>query len=94
MFKTKQQLDRGSIGSGLGLLVYLCCLQWNAPGLATNLVLVAGCVVALWTEVSILSYPKEQKEADINYNNLWGQGAMTLLLVGSAVGTAAQALGL
>lgn len=94
MFQTKKQLDRGSIASGVGLLAYLACLQFQAPMVASYGVLVLALGIALWTEASILCYPAEKREADINYNNLWGQSAMTLLLLGCAAVVVRQLLGL
>lgn len=94
MFQTKKQLDRGSIATGVGLLGHLVLVMVEAPSAVSNLVLVLALAIALWTEASVLTYPKEKKEADINYNNLWGQSAMTLLLIGSAAVVVRQWLGL
>lgn len=79
MFTTKKELERGGICSGVGLLVYLILRKIGVAVALSHVLALLGLGISLWTAISIWCYPKEKKEADINYNNLWGQSAMTLL---------------
>ena len=92
LLKTREQMNRGAIVSGVGFLVYLgaSALAWETVGLV--LAIVFG-LIALYVFVSTLAGRSKDKEA-VSYSLMWGTGALALMLLGCAVLTIRMYLGL
>lgn len=92
LLRTVRQMNAGAIVSGIGFALYLIASALGKEAAADGIAVVFG-VVALYVFVSISEGRRLDKEA-VSYNLLWGQGALTLLLVGCAVLTVKIRLGL
>ena len=80
LFKNLRQIHLGEIISGIGFLAYLvgAALEW--PGVLMTAGAAIFMVIAIWTLVSMLVYPKEKRIKEFSYNLIIGQGALTVLL--------------
>lgn len=80
----KKQLGAGAIVSGVGALAYLVGSALALPQTLLGILAVAFAVAAVYTMASIVFYPKARRKAELSYNILWGQAALTILLVACA----------
>ncbi|MEG1657616.1 MAG: hypothetical protein RR288_01030 [Oscillibacter sp.] len=80
----KKQLGMGAIVSGVGLLLYLIGSALALPQTVLGIVAIAFALAAVYTMASIVFYPKARRKAELSYNILWGQAALTILLVACA----------
>ena len=87
LLQTTKQMNIGAAVSGVGFLLYLA-----ASALGDGTAIVLG-VAALYVFASIAAGRRRDKEA-VSYNLLWGQTALTVLLVACAVLGVRQRLGL
>lgn len=92
LLQTVKQLNTGAMVSGIGFLLYIAASALGWETAADLLVLTFG-LVALYVFTSVAVGRKRSKET-VSYSLLWGQGALTLLLAGSAVLTVKLRLGL
>lgn len=78
---TEQQIQRGASISGVGFLLYLAAaaLRWAA---AAGILAVVFAIGAAYVFVSIVI--RSSKGTKATYSLLWGQGALTILLVACA----------
>ena len=83
LLQTVKQMNNGAIVSGIGFLLYVAASALQLEVLADILVIAFG-IVAVYVLVSVAEGRKKDKKA-VSYNLLWGQRALTLLLVGWAV---------
>ena len=90
LLQTVKQMNNGAIVFGFLLYVAASALQLDV--LADILVIAFG-IVAVYVLVSVAEGRKKDKKA-VSYNLLWGQTALTILLVGCAVLTIRLRLGL
>lgn len=92
LLQTPKQMNMGAIVSGVGFVLYLV-ISALGQTLAADAVAVLFGIVALYVLASVAAGRRKDKEA-VSYSLLWGQGAVTLLLVGCAVLAIRQRLGL
>lgn len=92
LLQTVQQMNAGAIVSGLGFVLYLVCSALGQET-AADIVTMAFGIVALYVFASVAAGRQKDKEA-VSYSLLWGQSALTILLVGCAVLTIKLRLGL
>lgn len=92
LFQTQKQMNNGAIASGIGFAGYLVLMALEMEQIA-NFVAIAFGVVALWTLLSVAIGRRRDKEA-VSYNLLWGQGALTVLMVACAVLSVQALLGI
>lgn len=92
LLQTPKQMNMGAIVSGVGFVLYLV-ISALGQTLAADAVAVIFGIVALYVLASVAAGRRKDKEA-VSYSLLWGQGAVTLLLVGCAVLAIRQRLGL
>ena len=92
LLQTVKQMNNGAIVSGIGFLLYVAASALQLEVLADILVIAFG-IVAVYVLVSVAEGRKKDKKA-VSYNLLWGQTALTILLVGCAVLTIRLRLGL
>lgn len=85
LFHSVGKVHTGEVLSGVGFLVYLIGSGVKLPDAVLCVPLVIFSAAAVWTLVSILTYPKERKREELSYNILWGQGAVTILLLAGTV---------
>ena len=83
--KTLRQVTAGRIISGVGLALYLAgsALELSDRVMLVPLILFA--LAALWTMLSIVLLPRKLREQEGTVGLIWGQFAVTVLLVGCAV---------
>ena len=92
LLRTVRQMNTGAAVSGLGFLLYLAASALNAPAAADGIAVVFGlAAVDVWA--AIAARRRRDKEA-VSYSLLWGQTALTVLLVACAVLGMRQRLGL
>ena len=82
LLQTVKQMNNGAIVSGIGFLLYVAASALHLDALADILVIAFG-VVAVYVLASVAEGRKKDKKA-VSYNLLWGQTALTILLVGCA----------
>jgi membrane protein implicated in regulation of membrane protease activity len=82
---TQKQLHAGEIVSGAGFLLYIALSALKIPEAALAAELAVFSVFSVWTLVSMIVYPRSRKKKEVSYNLLWGQGALTILLVACEV---------
>lgn len=92
LFQTKKQMNNGAIATGLGFVLYLVLLVLGLE-LPADLVAIAFGVVGIFNSLSVLAGRRRDK-ADVSYNLLWGQLALTIFLVACAVLAVRQRMGL
>ena len=92
LLQTVKQMNNGAIVSGIGFLLYVAASALQLEVLADILVIAFG-IVAVYVLVSVAEGRKKDNKA-VSYNLLWGQTALTILLVGCAVLTIRLRLGL
>ncbi len=92
LLQTTKQMNIGAAVSGVGFLLYLAASALGSRALADGTAIVFG-VAALYVFASIAAGRRRDKEA-VSYNLLWGQTALTVLLVACAVLGVRQRLGL
>ena len=92
LLQTVKQMNNGAIVSGIGFLLYVAASALELDVLAGILAIAFG-IAALYVLVSVAEGRKRDKKA-VSYNLLWGQTALTILLVGCAVLTIRLWLGL
>ena len=92
LLQTVKQMNNGATVSGIGFLLYVAASALHLDALADILVIAFG-VVAVYVLASVAEGRKKDKKA-VSYNLLWGQTALTILLVGCAVLTIRLRLGL
>ena len=92
LLQTVKQMNNGAIVSGIGFLLYVAASALHLDALADILVIAFG-VVAVYVLASVAVGRKKDNKA-VSYNLLWGQTALTILLVGCAVLTIRLRLGL
>ncbi len=92
LLQTTSSMNVGAIVSGIGFLLYLAASALALETVADLLILVFG-LVSVYVFVSVAAGRKRDREA-VSYSLLWGQGALTLLLAGSAILTIKLRLGL
>lgn len=92
LLQTVKQMNNGAIISGIGFLLYVAASALELDVLAGILAIAFG-IAALYVLVSVAEGRKQDKKA-VSYNLLWGQTALTILLVGCAVLTIRLWLGL
>jgi len=88
-----QKWHSGSILTGVGLLLYVAGSALKLPDGLVDAVLFVSTAVSLVTLLSLLLSPRAQRRADSTMSFLWGQFAMTALLVLCTVGTVRLLLG-
>ena len=92
LLQTKKQMNNGAIATGAGFVLYMALLVAGLE-LAADLVAIAFGVVGIYVSLSVLEGRRRDRE-DVSYNLLWGQLALTILLVACAVLAVRQRLGL
>lgn len=92
LLQTVKQMNNGAIVSGIGFLLYVAASALELDVLAGILAIAFG-IAALYVLVSVAEGRKRDKKT-VSYNLLWGQTALTILLVGCAVLTIRLWLGL
>ena len=92
LLQTVKQMNNGAIVSGIGFLLYVAASALQLDVLADILVIAFG-IVAVYVLASVAEGRKKDNKA-VSYNLLWGQTALTILLVGCAVLTIRLRLGL
>ena len=92
LLQTKKQMNNGAIATGAGFVLYMALLVAGLE-LAADLVAIAFGVVGIYVSLSVLERRRRDRE-DVSYNLLWGQLALTILLVACAVLAVRQRLGL
>ena len=93
LLKNLHQLRIGQIVSALGFAVYIVCSALNSAESVQLAVLVLFSLIALWTMASVIFYPRARKKEEVSYNVVWGQGAVTIVLVACTVLTIRQMMG-
>ena len=93
LFHNLHQLHVGQILSGVGFLLFAVGSALALPDLWMAVLLAIFTLIALWTLLSIVFYPKKQKILDVSYNIIWGQSALTFLLGACAVLTIRELMG-
>ena len=83
LLKTVKEMNIGAVVSGVGFLLYLLASAL-VPGIVAELVACVFGLLALYVWFSVMAGRHEDKEA-VSYNLLWGQSAVTLMLVACAV---------
>lgn len=78
--KNLHQLHMGQILSGIGFVLYAAGSALALPDGVLAVGLVIFTLIALWTLLSVMTYPKKRKKQEISYNIIWGQSALTILL--------------
>ena len=92
LLKTVKEMNIGAAVSGIGFLLYLLASA-VVPGIVADVVSWVFGVIALYVWFSVMAGRHEDKEA-VSYNLLWGQSALTLMLVACAVLSIRMRLGL
>ncbi len=92
LLQTVKQMNIGAVVSGIGFLLYLGASALKLDALADILTMAFG-IVALYVFLSVARGRYRDKEA-VSYSLLWGQGALTILLVGCAALTVKTQMGL
>ena len=92
LLKTVKEMNIGAAASGIGFLLYLLASA-VAPTIVADVVSWVFGVIALYVWFSVMAGRHEDKEA-VSYNLLWGQSALTLMLVACAVLSIRMRLGL
>ncbi|MCI9349929.1 MAG: hypothetical protein HFF83_12010 [Oscillibacter sp.] len=90
--RTPRQMNAGAIGTGLIFLAYLgaSAMGWLA---AADGIAILGSLVSLYVLASTAAGRRRDQKA-ISYSLLWGQTALTLLLLSCAVLAVRERLGL
>lgn len=83
LLRTVKEMNIGAAVSAAGFLLYLLAAA-VAPRIIVDAVAVLFGVFALYVWASVLAGRRKDKEA-VSYNLLWGQSAVTLMLVACAV---------
>lgn len=83
LLRTVRQMNIGTAVSAAGFLLYLVASGVGATLLADIIAIVFG-VMAIYVWLSVWEGRKKDKET-VSYNLLWGQSALTIMLVGCAV---------
>lgn len=91
LLQTTKAMNIGTAITGIGFLLYLAASALVSSALADALAIVFG-IIALYVFASIASGRRRDKEA-VSYSLLWGQTALTVLLVACAVLGVRQRLG-
>ena len=92
LLKTVKEMNIGAGVSGVGFLLYLLASA-VVPGIVAELVAWVFGLFSLYVWFSVMAGRHEDKEA-VSYNLLWGQSAVTLMLVACAVLSLKVRLGL
>ena len=92
LLKTVKEMNIGACVSGAGFLLYLLASA-VVPGIVPEMVAWVFGLFALYVWFSVMAGRREDKEA-VSYNLLWGQSAVTLMLVACAVLSLKVRLGL
>ena len=92
LLQTKKQMNNGAVATGLGFVLYMVLLVLGLE-MAADLVAIAFGVVGIYVSLSVLE-ARQKDRNEISYNLLWGQLALTILLVACAVLAVKQRLGL
>ncbi|MDD3346858.1 hypothetical protein [Oscillibacter sp.] len=89
--RTMGQMRLGAVVSGVGFLLYLAAsaLAWDT---AAGILAIAFGLLAVYVFCSMLSLSGDSSKP-VTYSLLWGQGALTILLVACAVLTVKLWLG-
>lgn len=90
--RTPRQMNAGAIGTGLIFLAYLGVSAMGKLAAADGIALL-GSLAALYVLASVAAGRRRDKEA-VTYSLLWGQTALTLLLLACAVLAVRERLGL
>jgi len=83
LLKTVKEMNIGAAVSAAGFLLYLLASAL-APRIVVDAIAVVFGIIALYVWFSVMAGRHEDKEA-VSYNLLWGQSAVTLMLVACAV---------
>ena len=93
MLHTVGKVHGGQAASAIGFLVYLAGAALGlSDGVLCGILLIFS-AVAVWTLASILTYPGERRKRELSYNVVWGQSAVTVLLVACAALTVRDLVG-
>ena len=92
LLKTVKEMNIGAGVSGIGFLLYLLASA-VVPGIIADLISWVFGVIALYVWFSVMAGRHEDKDA-VSYNLLWGQSALTLMLVACAALSIRMRLGL
>lgn len=92
LLQTQKEIRCGAAVAGVGFLLYMgtMVLKWRT---AADILAIGFGLVALYVFFSALNGRDRDKEM-VSYNLLWGTGALALLLLGCAVASVRQRLGL
>ena len=92
LLQSKKEMNIGVATSGIGFLLYLAASAMASTIVADAIACVFG-LIALYVWFSVMAAREEDKES-VSFNLLWGQSALTLMLVGFAVLAIRMRLGL
>ena len=92
LLRTRRQMNRGAIATGLGFVLYMALLALGLT-LAADLTAIAFGVVGVYVSLSVLEGRGRDRE-EVSYSLLWGQLALTILLVAFAALAVKERLGL
>lgn len=81
--QTPRQLNAGAIGTGLVFLAYLSVSAMGSLAAADGIAFL-GSLGGLYVLASVFAKRRRDKDA-VSYSLLWGQTALTLLLLACAV---------
>ena len=90
--KPGKQINNGAIVGGIGFVLYMAFSALGWSGIALIVAIGFG-LESLYTFLSTLEWREKDKES-VSYSIMWGTAALTLLMLGPAVMTIKQALGL
>lgn len=91
--KNPRQLRLGRIVSGAGLALYIAGSALEVPDAVLLGPLIVFALIAVWTLLSILNRPREERAEEGSVSLVWGQLAVTVLLGACALLTIRQLLG-
>lgn len=83
LLQTVKEMNIGAVVSGVGFLLYLLASA-VVPGIVADVVAGVFGVISLYVWFSVMAGRHADKDA-VSYNLLWGQSAVTLMLVACAV---------
>ena len=92
LLESVKELNRGAVVSAVGFLLYLLASA-VVPGIVADVIAWVFGLIALYVWFSVMAGRHEDKEK-VSYNLLWGQSAVTLMLVACAVLSIRVRLGL
>ena len=92
LLQAGKQLNVGSVVCGLGFLLHLAAAAMELNVIKDILAVIFG-IFSLWVFISAAAGRRKDKDS-VSYNQLWGTGALALLLGGSAVLTVRFWLGM